>query len=244
MGFRFRKSFGNKFFRVTFSNKGVSTSAGVPGARVSVSSKGRVTGSAGIPGSGLYYSKSKNISGGNNSSSASQGRAPASGSTSPQQPPKNYNGITILLLIFFFPVGLYFMWAKTNWNKIIKVIITAIFALLFAAAAFSEEADTATMVTALLFSAFCVSVPFWAKPKTPNAADVSSEGMTDDTSPAQATYFENGVKVYINTKTNVCHFSSDCPAYKNANPENKREFTAHSANDLINYEFCGRCAEN
>lgn len=238
MGFRFRKSFGNKFFRVTFSNKGVSTSAGVPGARLSISSKGRVTGSAGIPGSGIYYTKSGKIV------KKTRKKSSSTNTSNVVKKSTNYNVIATILILVFFPAGLPIMWSKTSWNKIIKSIITAIFALLFAAAAFSEEADTATMVTALLFSAFCVSVPFWSKPKKPNAADVSSEDMTDDTSPAQATYFENGVKVYINTKTNVCHFSSDCPAYKNANPENKREFTAHSANDLINYEFCGRCAED
>ncbi len=237
MGFRFRKSFGNKFFRVTFSNKGVSTSAGVPGARVSISSKGRVTGSAGIPGSGIYYTKSGKFVKKTRKKASSTNSSVVKKST-------NYNVIAAVLILVFFPAGLPIMWAKTSWNKIIKSIITAVFALLFAVAAFSEEADTATMVTALLFSAFCVSVPFWSKPKKANAADFSSEGVTDDASPAQATYFENGVKVYINTKTNVCHFSPDCPAYKNSNPENKREFTAHSTNDLIKYEFCSRCSKD
>lgn len=34
--------------------------------------------------------------------------------------------VVILLLIFFFPIGLYLMWAKTNWNKIVKIVISAI----------------------------------------------------------------------------------------------------------------------
>lgn len=35
----------------------------------------------------------------------------------------------IVLLIFFFPAGLYLMWKYSGWNKIIKVIITIILAL-------------------------------------------------------------------------------------------------------------------
>ena len=41
------------------------------------------------------------------------------------------NGIVILLLMLFFPVGLYLMWTKTNWNKNIKIVVTVIIALLF-----------------------------------------------------------------------------------------------------------------
>lgn len=35
----------------------------------------------------------------------------------------------VLLLIVFFPVGLYLMWKHTNWKKSVKIIITAFFAL-------------------------------------------------------------------------------------------------------------------
>lgn len=41
------------------------------------------------------------------------------------------NIATILLLIFFFPVGLYLMWAKTNWNKHIKIAVSAFLAICF-----------------------------------------------------------------------------------------------------------------
>ena len=62
MGFRFRKSM--KILpgvRLTIGKKSVGISAGVPGARVSLNSGGRVTTSAGIPGSGLYWTESKSL---------------------------------------------------------------------------------------------------------------------------------------------------------------------------------------
>ena len=39
-----------------------------------------------------------------------------------------YTVLTIFLLFLFFPVGLYFMWARTSWNKAVKIIISAFFA--------------------------------------------------------------------------------------------------------------------
>jgi hypothetical protein len=40
---------------------------------------------------------------------------------------KKANLAAIVFLMFFFPVGLYIMWAKTNWHKNIKWGITAVF---------------------------------------------------------------------------------------------------------------------
>lgn len=43
---------------------------------------------------------------------------------------KSNSTAAILLLIFFFPVGLYLMWAKTAWKKKTKIIVTIVFAIL------------------------------------------------------------------------------------------------------------------
>ena len=62
MGLRFRRSM--KILpgiRLNFGKSSVGISAGVPGARVSLNSSGRVTGTAGIPGSGLYWVESRSI---------------------------------------------------------------------------------------------------------------------------------------------------------------------------------------
>ena len=37
----------------------------------------------------------------------------------------------IVLLIFFFPVGLWLMWTRTSWKKWVKVLVTLLIALLF-----------------------------------------------------------------------------------------------------------------
>jgi hypothetical protein len=54
MGWMFRKSKRFGPFRLTLGKRGLSVSGGVPGARVSLNSRGEVRESMGIPGSGLY----------------------------------------------------------------------------------------------------------------------------------------------------------------------------------------------
>ena len=64
MGFRFRKSVKiAPGVRLNIGKKSVGISAGVKGARVSVNSKGRVTKTVGIPGTGLSYQKTEKIGG-------------------------------------------------------------------------------------------------------------------------------------------------------------------------------------
>jgi hypothetical protein len=53
----FRKSKKWGLFRFTFTGKGASVSAGVPGARVSVNSKGDIRRTVSVPGSGWYDTK-------------------------------------------------------------------------------------------------------------------------------------------------------------------------------------------
>lgn len=50
---------------------------------------------------------------------------------------------TILLLVFFFPAGIFLMWRYTNWHKYAKVGITGFFALMLFAGMFVED-DTQT----------------------------------------------------------------------------------------------------
>lgn len=58
MGFRFRKSIRvGKYFRVNVSKSGIGYSIGKRGARITVSANGRKTGTVGIPGTGITYSK-------------------------------------------------------------------------------------------------------------------------------------------------------------------------------------------
>lgn len=51
-------------------------------------------------------------------------------------------GGIIALLILFFPVGLYLMWRHTNWNKAVKWVVTAVFALFVLMVAVSPDSTT------------------------------------------------------------------------------------------------------
>lgn len=62
MGLRFRKLINIlPGVRLNLSKSGVGVSFGVPGARCSVTPGKRIIGSVGIPGTGIYYSKSKKL---------------------------------------------------------------------------------------------------------------------------------------------------------------------------------------
>ena len=61
MGLRFKKSVKlGKGLKLNVSKSGLSVSAGVKGARVSMNSKGKVKGTVGLPGTGLSYSSTLN----------------------------------------------------------------------------------------------------------------------------------------------------------------------------------------
>lgn len=151
MGLRFRKSFKiAPGVKLNLNKKSAGITFGGKGAHFTMNTKGKNTTSVGVPGTGLYYSST---SGGGNSVGKQSGSSGGSNGfygnnyNSPQmpneqQPQRNYNIITIVLLILFFPVGLYLMWAKTNWNKAVKIVISAFYALLFIIAAVQSVSDS------------------------------------------------------------------------------------------------------
>ena len=64
MGFNFRKSISlSPGVKLNFSKGGASISAGVPGFRKSINTKGQVTTTASIPGTGFYYTDKKKVLG-------------------------------------------------------------------------------------------------------------------------------------------------------------------------------------
>lgn len=83
MGFTARKSFKvMPGVRMTVSKSGVSTSAGVRGARVTRGASGRVTGTVGIPGSGIRHTQTL----GGSSSRSRPTSAPAPSQAAPAKP--------------------------------------------------------------------------------------------------------------------------------------------------------------
>lgn len=149
MGLKFRKSikiapgvklnFGKKSSSVTFGGKGL---------HHTISSTGRKTTSIGIPGTGISYSKttgskkkkaqdfsmkSNNCTADNNSQNFSNNK-------------KWYEktGWIILLLILFFPLGLFLMW-KSDWKKTPKILISIFFGWIVIASLFSPKLEQAIL---------------------------------------------------------------------------------------------------
>lgn len=87
MGLRFRKSISLiPGVRLNFGKSGMSVSAGVPGFRKTINTKGQVTTTVGVPGTGLYYVDTKKT--GNNSSNRNRNSQPQQQPIAPCVPSK------------------------------------------------------------------------------------------------------------------------------------------------------------
>ncbi len=135
MGLRFRRSIKiAPGVKLNLNKKSVGVTVGTRGAHYTINSKGKKTASVGIPGTGLSYT-STSTSGGSFSKSSSH-----TGSNTQKTAPNNQNDSDgqkwyqktswiIALLFLFFPVGLFLMWKHTNWNKYVKIGISAFIAI-------------------------------------------------------------------------------------------------------------------
>lgn len=108
MGLRLRKSIKiAPGVRLNLGTKSTGVSFGTKGARISINSKGRVTQSVGIPGTGLHYQKSSSLGGGKPSaaSAAPQVQAPAQDSpaASAQDQPLTMGAVILLGMILLLP---------------------------------------------------------------------------------------------------------------------------------------------
>lgn len=143
MGFRFRKSFKvAPGVKLNFNKKSTGVTFGNKGLHYTINSSGKRTASAGIPGTGLYYTESSSGSGsGQNNGNNFTGDSDYSGMNPPPVNPNGYGGnaqhngkkpfymriwFIILMLFFFAPVGIFLLWKYTNAHKFIKVIVSAI----------------------------------------------------------------------------------------------------------------------
>lgn len=130
MGFRFRKSIKiAPGVKLNLNRKSVGVSIGTRGAHYTVNSKGRKTASVGIPGTGISYTKTSKQTperSSNTFSEPSPNRSAPNGKRPDNQKWFQNSTAIILLLIFFFPVGLFLMWKYSNWKKSIKCVITVV----------------------------------------------------------------------------------------------------------------------
>ena len=152
MGFKFRKSIKiAPGIKLNFNKKSTGVTFGGKGVKYTINSKGKRTKSLGIPGTGLYYTTT---TGGNTKKKSGKSTKTTNGIyiNTENKENKNMNnkkwyqtswGI-ILMLIMFFPAGIFLMWKYANWNKIIKIIISVIFAFFLLIGMFSEESETSS----------------------------------------------------------------------------------------------------
>lgn len=77
-------------------------------------------------------------------------------STNTKIPVYTKNWFVILMLIIFFPVGLWLMWAyKKNWNMIVKLLITAFFAYCFIVSIASDSKPNNSIDTDMSSQSSC-----------------------------------------------------------------------------------------
>ena len=148
MGLRFRKSIKiAPGLKVNLNKNSISATVGTKGAHYTVNSNGKRTASVGIPGTGIYYTKS---SGNQKSQTATNNDAgnsynySQSGGLEPNNNRDNKKwyqktGWIIAWLILFFPVGLFLMWKYADWKKPVKGIVSALFAFIIIGAALSPS---------------------------------------------------------------------------------------------------------
>lgn len=96
---------------------------------------------------------------------------------------KRDNALAIVLLFFFFPVGLYIMWKKTHWNKIIKWIITSVYALFtfIMIAGMSSPSTPTTNTTGSTSSQQTVSVTVTETPEKPKTSEEQLKAIAKET---------------------------------------------------------------
>lgn len=266
MGFRFRKSFKvAPGVKLNFNKKSTGVTFGNKGLHYTINSSGKKTASAGIPGTGLYYSKSSGGSGsGQNNGNNFTGDSDYLDMNPPPVNPNGYGGnaqhngkkpfymriwFIILMLFFFAPVGIFLLWKYTNAHKFIKVIVSAI-ALFWFVIMFIATRDNSADV-----SPSAVPSDFGTIEEVVNETDsaiVQTEMPTNKqptterdntpavkpTKPTEPTTKPTQAEVtyVLNTDSKVYH-RSGCYQAKKIKPENYQE----SKTVPSDYKPCGTC---
>lgn len=250
MGFRFRKSIKiAPGIRLNLNKKSVGLRIGGKGAGVSFNSKGRVTKTVGVPGTGLYYTDTSQI-GGNKGKKKSSKKT--SGSTqlaykpqpnavqrvAPQGiPPKQKKPLDKKTIIIASAIVI--------WSFVFCAIV-AMF-LPDVETASTTEVTTVTTTEATTEAETWWSVPAFAITQSPTEAEPQTEEPTqaptqratqaaaNTTRTQQAAQPTQETTYMLNENTGKYH-RSDCRTIRNS--ENLREISAEEAE---NYSPCGVC---
>lgn len=162
--------------------------------------------------------------------------------------------ITILSLVSFFPLGLFYLWTKNNWNKIIKIFITVlapIVAITISIVPITANDSLADVPAAESVVEETIQIPKTTESTTQETTTEQTTTTTTTETTATATTTtttqattttqketttqkqSSGRTVYVAPSGKKYHYRKDC-AGKNA-----RE---RDLNDVINsYEPCDKC---
>jgi hypothetical protein len=124
--------------RVNISKKSSSVSFGCRWFRRTISTTGKARTTVGLPGTGLSYTKTTGHPPWAHPSPSGQRYYNAERvETSMKWYQKSW--AAVLLLIFFFPVGLFLMWKYQPWKKGVKIAVTALFAVMVIGSAANQN---------------------------------------------------------------------------------------------------------
>lgn len=228
MGFRFRKSFKiAPGIKLNMNKKSTGITFGSKGVHYTMNSKGKNTFSAGVPGTGLYYTST---SGGSKKPNASKLRG--SNMKWYKKP------IWIIVLAFLFPfIGLYLLWKHTNWNKIVKIVLTVLACLIWVVALFSPD-DTEPEITNTQTTT-TVLTTIEQTTEEPTTKETTTEKLTKTTTEKQTTKKQaittekyTGRTVYVTPYGKKYHFDPDCAG------ENR---ISKRADEVDTYGACDIC---
>ncbi len=219
MGFRFRKSFKiAPGVKLNMNKKSTGITFGGKGVHYTLNSKGKNTFSAGVPGTGLYYTST-------NGGSKKPNTSKAKGNNM-----KWYKKpIWIIVLAFLFPfIGLYLLWKHTNWNKIIKISLTVLICFVWLVALISADDDSEheTPSTTLSTTAISTTIEHTIEESTTSAIIVTTSKPTTNKQTTTQRY--TGKTVYVTPYGKKYHYDPDC-AGQNRIPKRADEVDTYSS---------------
>lgn len=244
MGFRFRKSFKiAPGVRLNLNKKSTSLTFGGKGLHYTINSSGKRTASAGIPGTGLYYTESSGGSSGGKSSNRgnnnySSGNLPPDnpnthGNGMPQKNPKNSKGCAIALVGILIVIALIlfsvFMSTVEDDSTTTEPSNTEIAAFeQFATEKITDESSETETQTEKQTQP--------SEKSTTDRATTPAVKPTKPTEPTTTKPTQAEITYVLNTNTKVYHTMS-CRHVKNIKPENYQE----SKTVPSDYKPCGTC---
>ncbi|MEA5134618.1 MAG: DUF4236 domain-containing protein [Candidatus Fimivivens sp.] len=241
MGFRFNRRIKLcKGLSLNLGKKSAGLRIGMKGLGVSFNTKGTVTKSVGIPGTGLSYRSTSKI--GDNSAVNSNTANYVNSNVTFKKPLTQRTWFILLMLLFIAPFGIYLAWRKTEWKKPVKIAVSALSAFLFLSAVINSNSTApvapannagqkiavSSSQTAPSFNPISESTPNTSTTDTINAAVSSSE--TDSISASSASEATQQTKevAVSSSEVNSVSASSDAPQQSKDTPASEKESPSSS----------------